>query len=81
MVTARRYPHMITIQPRLTAPGTLTLTSPGLGEVRVDSVTVDITGPSSGLLVDRQFMVADSKVMQVLVTRKILSKAPPLKSQ
>ena len=36
--------------------------------VRVDSVTVDITGPSSGLLVDRQFMVADSKVMQVLVT-------------
>ena len=36
MVTARRYPHMITIQPRLTAPGTLTLTSPSLGEVRVE---------------------------------------------
>ena len=36
MVTARRYPHMITIQPRLTAPGTLTLTSPGLGEVMVE---------------------------------------------
>ena len=35
MVTARRYPHMITIQPQLTGPGTLTLTSPGLGEVRV----------------------------------------------
>ena len=34
--------------------------------VRVDSVTVDITGPSNGLLVDRQFMVADSKVMQAL---------------
>ena len=36
MVTARRYPHMITIQPRLTSPGTLTLTSPGQGEVRVE---------------------------------------------
>ena len=36
MVTARRYPHMITIQPRLTAPGTLSLTNPDLGEVRVE---------------------------------------------
>ena len=27
---------MITIQPQLTGPGTLTLTSPGLGEVRVE---------------------------------------------
>ena len=36
MVTARRYPHMITIQPRLTAPGTLTLTCPGQDEVRVE---------------------------------------------
>ena len=36
MVTARRYPHMITIQPQLTAPGTLTLTRPGQDEVRVE---------------------------------------------
>ena len=38
MITARRYPVMVLIQPQMTSPGLLTLSHPD----KVDSVTVDL---------------------------------------
>lgn len=38
MITARRYPVMVMIQPQMTAPGQLTLSHPA----QADTVTVDL---------------------------------------